>query len=205
MPRTTTVRMAVGLVGVLLAVGGLTGCGGDQPARSAGHDTTAASTTAASTPGASTTATSTPAASTPRLGTEGAKRCPVTLPSRAGPPGVSPRDFFGWRDSYGSGKLWVGGLWPGGVIIADASFIAKDGSVGMKFGWWRAASGKLEITGRRLDAPAPPARGIVPDGYGETGFQASGVEFPTEGCWELTGALPRTRLTFVTLVIKKRA
>ena len=51
MPRTTTVRMAVGLVGVLLAVGGLTGCGGDQPARSAGHATTAASTTAASTPG----------------------------------------------------------------------------------------------------------------------------------------------------------
>jgi hypothetical protein len=201
MSRTTTALMAVGLVGVLLAVGGLTGCGGDQPARSADPATTAAASTTA----ASTTGASTPATSAPRAGTEDAERCPVTLPSRAGPPGVSPRDFFGWGDSYGNGKFWVGGLWPGGVINADASFIAEDSSVGMKFGWWRAAPGKLAITGRRLDAPAPSARGVVPDGYGETGFQASGVDFPTEGCWEVTGALPTTRLTFVTLVIKKRA
>ena len=72
-------------------------------------------------------------------------------------------------------------------------------------GWWRAATGTLEITGRRLDAPAPPARAHVPDGYGDTGFQASGVDFPTEGCWEVTGTLLTTRLTFVTFVIKKRA
>jgi hypothetical protein len=195
MSRTATTRMAVGLVGVLLAVGGLTGCGRDQPANSAGP---AAAT-------ATTTVPSTTAASTPRPRAEGAKRCPVTLPSHVGPPGVSPRDFFGWGDTYGNGKLWVGGLWPGGVINADAGFINEDGSVGMKFGWWRAAPGKLRITGRRLDAPAPPARATVPDGYGETGFQSSGVDFPTEGCWEVTGVLPTTRLTFVTLVKKKRA
>ena len=122
-----------------------------------------------------------------------------------GPPGVSSDAFFGWGASYGNGTLWVGGLWPRGVIEAEPDFVAQDGSVGMKFGWWRAALGKLAITGQRLDAPAPPARGIVPDGSGDTGFQASGVEFPTEGCWEVTGALPTTRLTFVTLVVKKRA
>jgi hypothetical protein len=70
-----------------------------------------------------------------------------------------------------------------------------------------AASG---LTGCGGDRPArpprrPPARGFVPDGYGDTGFQASGVDFPTEGCWEVTGALPTTRLRFVTLVVKKRA
>ncbi len=193
MSRTTTVRMAVALVGVLLAVGGLTGCSRDQPASRARPATTTATATAPSTTAVST-----------RPGTADTKRCPVTLPSHVGPPGASPRDFFGWGDSYGNGKLWVGGLWPGGVINADAGFINRDGSVGMKFGWWRAAPGKLRITGRRLDAPAPPARGIVPDGYGQTGFQASGVDFPTEGCWEVTGALPTTRLTFVTLVRKKR-
>jgi hypothetical protein len=75
-----------------------------------------------------------------------------------GPPGVSPDDFFGWDSSHGNGKLWVGGLWPHGVIDAGQEFVAKDGSVGMKFGWWRAAAGKLRISGRRLDAP-PLRRG----------------------------------------------
>jgi hypothetical protein len=178
MSPTTTSRMAVGLLGLLLAASGLTGCGAGQPAG----------------PAAATTA-----------GTVDAERCPVTLPRDVGPPGVSPRDFFGWASSYGNGRLWVGGLWPSGVINAGPEYVAKDGSVGMKFGWWRAAAGKLGITGRRLDAPAPPARGIASDGYGDTGFQASGVDFPTEGCWEVTGALPTTRLTFVTLVVKKRA
>ena len=187
MPHQTASRIAVGLAALLLATAGLAGCGGDQPAR----PTSVPAATAASPPRPVTLAD--------------AKRCPVTAPRSTGPPGVSPDNFFGWGSSHGNNKLWVGGLWPRGVINAGSEFVAQDGSVGMKFGWWRAATGKLEITGRRLDAPAPPARGIVPDGYGETGFQASGVEFPTEGCWELTGALPRTRLTFVTLVIKKRA
>ena len=89
------------------------------------------------------------------------------------------------------------------MIAAGPQFVAEDGSVGMKFGWWRAATGTLEITGRRLGALAPPARGVVSDAYGVTGFQPSGIEFPTEGCWAVTGALPTTSLTFVTFVIKK--
>jgi len=139
MPPTTTSRMAVGLLGALLAASGLTGCGGDQPA------------------GPAATTATVPVA---------VERCPVTLPRDVGPPGVSPDDFFGWASSYGNGRLWVGGLWPSGVINAGPEYVAKDGSVGMKFGWWRASPGKLAITGRRLDAPAPPARGFVPDGYG---------------------------------------
>jgi hypothetical protein len=62
----------------------------------------------------------------------------------------------------------------------------------MKFGWWTKVSGRLNITGRRLDQAAPPVRGVVPDGYGSRGFQPSGVIFPTEGCWEITGSVHRT-------------
>jgi hypothetical protein len=116
---------------------------------------------------------------------------------------VTPDAFFGWGSSYGNASLWVGGLWPGGVIEAGPEYIAEDGSIGMKFGWWRRVPGSLTITGRRLDGVAPPARGDVPLGYGDRGFQASGVTFPTEGCWEITGHLEKATLTFVTLVIRK--
>ena len=126
--------------------------------------------------------------------------CPVT------PPGEAPADFaerlFGSGSAFGNDDLWVGGLGPDGVIVADARSIEPDGSVGWKLGWWRIAPGKLTITGRRLDAPAPPLRGEAGDGYGISGFQASGVYFPTEGCWEVTGTVGDVTLTFVTFVLK---
>jgi hypothetical protein len=37
------------------------------------------------------------------------------------------------------------------------------------------------------------------------GFQASGVIFPTEGCWQVTGRAGRTAMTFVTFVLKRAA
>ena len=132
-----------------------------------------------------------------------AEHCPVTRPGHfVPPPGVSYEALFGADSSYGNGQLWVGGLWANGVIIAEPSFVEPDGSIGMKFGWYRVTPGQLTISGRRLDAPAPPARGSAPRGYGEAGFQASGVYFPTEGCWEITGTVGSTTLTFVTFVIK---
>jgi hypothetical protein len=88
-------------------------------------------------------------------------------------------------------------------IVVRPDFIERDGSVRMKFGWWRQVRGLLKITGRRLDALAPPLRSDVPSGYGMTGFQASGVHFPTEGCWEVTGTVGTTTLTFVAFVIKR--
>ena len=113
------------------------------------------------------------------------------------------RALFGSDYASGNGRLWVGGLWPSGVIQAGPRFINTDGSVGMKFGWWRNVRGHLRITGRRLDATAPPLRAHVPDGYGITGFQSSGVIFPTAGCWQVTGQAGTAKLTFVTMVIKQ--
>src|SRR5438552_3559342 len=52
---------------------------------------------------------------------------------------------------------------------------------GVKVGWWRSAPGTLTIEGKRLDAPAPPLHADIPDGYGLSGFQATGIDFPTEG------------------------
>lgn len=73
----------------------------------------------------------------------------------------------------------------------------------MKYPWWRAVVGKLTIEGRRLDAPAPPLGAWIPDGYGLTGFQATAIIFPTEGCWEVTGKAGEASLTFVMIVVKE--
>jgi hypothetical protein len=119
----------------------------------------------------------------------------VTVPNGVPPAG----------GTHGNGKLRVGGLWPRGVIAAGPNHVDTRGRVRMKFPWWRMVRGRLRITGRRLDGPSGPLVGHVPTGYGPIGFQATGVTFPTEGCWKVTGTVGRTSLSFVTFVIKRPA
>jgi hypothetical protein len=130
-----------------------------------------------------------------------ARHCPVTIGHPV--PSTMPwRELlFGWGSAYGNGSLWVGGLWPHGIVVITPDNVDPDGRLGMKFGWYRLTSGALTITGRRLDGPAPPASGQT-SGYGLTGFNASGVTFPTAGCWQVTGHVGHAALTFVTFVIK---
>ena len=118
--------------------------------------------------------------------------CGVTHPNASRPPG----DTFG-AEFHGNGSLWVGVPYSN-VVVNEPS---ADGTISMKYGWWREVIGTLTITGRRLDGPAPPLTASVPDGYGDTGFQSSGISFPTEGCWEVTGRAGGASLTFVTLVL----
>lgn len=150
------------------------------------------------TPLASPAPTSGSAAPNPTPSSAPSASCPVTKPTTA-PPNIG-RALFGSESAFGNEALWVGGLGEGGAIVVDSRFVHSDGSIGWKLGWWRIASGKMTITGRRLDGRAPPVRALVPDGYGDSGFQSSGVDFPTEGCWEITGAVSSSTLTFVTLV-----
>jgi len=82
--------------------------------------------------------------------------------------------------------------------------VENDRDLGTKLGWWRNVPGQVEINGRRLDAPAPPLVGRGSDGYGTIGFQASGVHFPTQGCWEITGSIGESELTFVIFVFVAR-
>ena len=170
----------VGAVAVLL-----TGCSGNSEP------------TAADTKGGQTT-------NAPSSGPETEQKgvCPATLPNGSVPPDTTA-DFWGSSDSHGNGKLWTL-LWPYGVVVAPDEWIEKDGSIGVKWPWYRGVPGKLKIEGRRLDATAPPLRADLStaDSYGESGFQPSGIYFSTEGCWEVTGKVGGATLTFVTVVVK---
>jgi hypothetical protein len=124
--------------------------------------------------------------------------CRVTLPNRSVPPYEEHRP--GTRNLYlGNGRIWTG-LWPHGVTVARRGDVAPDGSVSMKYPWWRGVRGALHITGRRLDAPAAALRARIPRGYGRIGFQSTALIFASKGCWEVTGRVRDARLTFVTLV-----
>jgi hypothetical protein len=122
--------------------------------------------------------------------------CPVTPPNGNTPPGETHAPEY-----HGNGALFTV-LWPDGNILMGPQNVEPDGSLSMKFAWWRGMKGQLMIEGRRLDAVAPPLRADIPDGYGDSGVQASALIFPTEGCWEVTGRVGDAALTFVTRVTK---
>jgi hypothetical protein len=131
-----------------------------------------------------------------------AAECQPTQPNGDIPPGKDPNPSF-----YGNGRLYTTGLWDSGEIRADPRFVEADGSIGMKFGWWRApgvgAAGDLQITGHELHTGASIVPSI-PDGYGQD-FQATGITFPTEGCFEITARSDDAQLTFVVKVTKVAA
>ena len=141
-------------------------------------------------PGAAVSATPAPTAPAPGGAPPVGFDCPVTRPDPALRP---PPDAVGGTELLAN-QIWYGNeaLW----LILPADGVAHSGKVM----WWRTATGLLAIAGRRLDGPAPPLAAQIPDGYGETGFQATGVDFPTPGCWEVTGTVAQRVLRFVVAV-----
>jgi hypothetical protein len=129
--------------------------------------------------------------------------CPVSLPNVSKSPDenfVSTTSGFQNED----GTLFTE-LWPEGVVIfarGGPGFVLPDGSLKMKWPWWRGVRGKLTIEGRRLDAPAPAPRAEFTGGYGDSGFLPITLIFPSQGCWEITGKVGNAQLKFVTLVVK---
>ncbi|NOH01544.1 MAG: hypothetical protein HND47_06025 [Chloroflexi bacterium] len=67
---------------------------------------------------------------------------------------------------------------------------------GIKVGWFRPEGAELVITGKRLDADAPALEAHIPCCY-PTRFQATGLYFPSEGCWEVNAKAADKELTFV--------
>ena len=136
-----------------------------------------------------------------------AAACPVTVPNNniPSPDLLELFRFPSAEDGYfhGDGRLWVGWWWPKGVIRSHGLEFNPDGTLSVKTPWFRSpdAAGRLEITGRRLDGEAPPLRVDVPDGYGDVGIQVSGINYPTPGCWEVTGSVQDVSLTFVVFVV----
>jgi hypothetical protein len=124
--------------------------------------------------------------------------CPVTLPNVGT---SSPSEHFVSPYGYGNGALWVT-IGIGGKIVPAPEQWNEDGSLNWKTGWYRGSPGELTVTGRRLDAPGPPVQGHYGEGYGDLGFQAGFIYFPSAGCWEITGKAGDTSLTYVTLVVQ---
>jgi hypothetical protein len=85
--------------------------------------------------------------------------------------------------------------WPAG----GQTFQGTRAVGGQKTYWVRPAGSQLEISGRRLDASAPPLQAHIPCCY-TSGFQIASVLFPTEGCWEVTARAGANELRFVTAV-----
>jgi hypothetical protein len=69
----------------------------------------------------------------------------------------------------------------------------------IKVGWFRPAGVELVISGQRLNGNAPLLEAEVPCCY-PTRFQASGLYFPTEGCWKVTAKAADKVLSFVVWV-----
>jgi hypothetical protein len=138
------------------------------------------------------------------------KSCPITKPPD--PPFVPPPPYPAKTNPnsfwFGTDKLWTqlrtDGTWKGPPHWSDGTFRQK------LFFWregynWRAESRvHLIVTGRRLDATAPP---LVFDcanaGWGEDKehpFIVTGINIPTLGCWEFTGNYNGDKLTYVVWV-----
>jgi len=97
----------------------------------------------------------------------------------------------------GSNKTWYvnadRSIW--WVYITD--FTAGERT---KVGWYRPANTLLTITGRRLDAPAPPLKVETETFLAERRFQPCLVTFPTEGCWEVVAKGGASEARFVLKV-----
>lgn len=134
--------------------------------------------------------------------------CPTSRPNLT----KSPDEHYISVEGGGYGNAESGlftVLWPGGVVLfypGGPGQIDSNGSLEMKWLWYRTILGEVVITGRRLDAPAPTMPEVIlrgkPDGYGETGFHPSQLVFPSEGCWEVTAKVKEASLQFVTLLVK---
>jgi hypothetical protein len=141
------------------------------------------------------------AAAADRVLRQRVEKCPVTIANGNGPPGEGSSP-----DYHGNGALWTA-LPPGGIDKGGTP--EPDGSTSQKYPWWTVGTtGELTIQGRRVDAPAPPLRARWGSGAPETPFAevaggrfwSSGIYFPTQGCWQVTGRVGHTSLTFVVLM-----
>jgi hypothetical protein len=129
---------------------------------------------------------------------DSSSECKVTKPNGQAPLG-QPRG----PDTYGNDALSTV-LFPNGVVEfrpGGPGFVLADGSLKMKFPWWRNAEAALEITGRRLDATAPPLRAEI-GRSGDIHMVPTYVIFPSTGCWEVSGKVGGVSLVFITKVVK---
>jgi len=126
----------------------------------------------------------------------------VCFVSKPNDTGVTGQPHSG---NYGNGSLGTSLGRDGTVIFKPGGpgCVGRDGSLWMKWPWWRGLRGALVVEGRRLDATSLPLRAWIPNGgfgYRDIGFMPSALIFPEPGCWEVTGRAGEASLSFVTRV-----
>lgn len=99
-------------------------------------------------------------------------------------------DYFVNKDR----SIWASASWATGTGMGLN--VAEEW---IKVGWFRPAGAELTVAGQRLDGKVPPLEFEAGCCY-PTRFQASGVYFPTEGCWKLTAKAAGKELSFVVRV-----
>jgi hypothetical protein len=122
--------------------------------------------------------------------------CPVTAPALADPPepeqpAGAMRDplALSWWYVSDDGRLWT-----------EAAPYRQTG--GEKVLWLKPVGSALTVTGHPVGAEGPALSASIPDGYAGD-YQASGVEFPIAGCWEVTARVANSELRFVTYVVEQ--
>jgi hypothetical protein len=124
--------------------------------------------------------------------------CPVTKPNGQGLPGAD-----GTQGNHGDGAGLATSLWHGATVFKPGGpgCVGTDGSLWMKWPWWRGKRGPLSVSGQSVDgSPGAVKAAILP--YGETGFQATALVFPGPGCWEVTGQVGDATISFVVEAVK---
>jgi len=91
-------------------------------------------------------------------------------------------------------SIWASAWW-----IGQDAYPLRASEEGVKVGWFRPEGADLVITGQRMDGQAPGLDAHVPCCY-PTRFQATGLYFPTEGCWQVTAKAAGSELSFVVFV-----
>lgn len=126
-----------------------------------------------------------------------ATTCLLTEPVWAKPPddaAVEGSPAFGYYFVNEDRSIWASAWW-----AEQEAYHLSASEEGIKMGWFRPAGAPLEITGQRLDAQAPPLEAHIPCCY-PTRFQATGLYYPTEGCWQVTAKAADSELSFVVQV-----
>ena len=125
-----------------------------------------------------------------------ADSCLATEPAWAKPPedsAVQDSPAYGYYFVNEASSMWASAWW----TKQEENYLRAGEDI--KVGWFRPAGADLEITGQRLDGKAPALETHIPCCY-PTRFQATGLVFPTDGCWEVIARAEDRELSFVVWV-----
>jgi len=140
----------------------------------------------------------------------GAVRCDVTRPTpRFAAPSPYPESPPAYYDSdwFGSRALWTM-IGRDGEVWAQSALPRGPGGLTQKLFWWSADRipqddlvPDITVTGKRLDGPGTFEFGPGTNASADFGpAMLVGVEFPTPGCWEVTGRYRDAVLSYVVLI-----